>query len=244
MGRHPDPEEYAHFVRDAVPILRDAVPGIKILNAALDHYAPNTYGEKIHTGYAYMDAGSYMDAMEEAVPGIFNMFDLWNSHPYPLGAFREPPWRGVYQVDSWTGTPQPPAPEAVTNRGINSYVWELWKLSTYGVPPKPVLITETGWRYQSDIVGGDDAGEGYPSQAEVAQYFDLAMRGNAGRYPDQPDAGWTPWLRDPRVVGVSIFALDGVPTKWGHTNLLNMNIDGTIRSTTPMYDLLAGYQTQ
>lgn len=243
-GGIPDPEEYARLVADMAPVLRAAVPGIKILNAALDHYAPNTYGKKIHTGYAYMDAGTYMDIMQQTVPGIFNEFDLWNSHPYPLGAFREPPWNSVYQVDSWTGTPQPPAPQGLSNRGINSYEWELWKLWTYGVPPKPVLITETGWRYESDIQGGDDEGEGYPTQEQVAQYFDLAMWGNEGRYPDLPETGWTPWLRDPRVVGVSIFALDGVPIKWGHTNLLNMTIDGRISSTTPMYDVLTQYQTE
>jgi len=243
-GGKPDPAEYAHFVADTIPILRATVSGIKILNAALDHYAPETYGEKIETGYAYMSAGTYMDQMEQTVPGIFRMFDLWNSHPYPLGAFREPPWNSLYQVDSRKGLPAPPAPQGLSNRGINSYEWELWKLATYGVPPLPVLITETGWRYESDVIGGDDEGEGYPTQEQVAQYFDLAMWGNEGRYPDLPETGWIPWLRDSRVIGVSIFALDGVPTKWGHTNLLNMNIDGTISSTTPMYDVLATYQLQ
>ena len=243
-GGKPDPAEYARFVADTIPILRAVVPNILILNAALDHYAPETYGEKIETGYAYMAAGTYMDQMEQTVPGVFRLFDVWNSHPYPLGAFREPPWNTLYQVDSRRGLPAPIVPEGVKNRGINSYEWELWKLSTFGVSPLPVLITETGWRYASEMEGGDDAGEGYPTQAEVAAYFDLAMGGNEGRYPDLPDTGWTPWLRDPRVIGVSIFALDGVPTKWGHTNLLNMTIDGRIASTTPMYDVLAKYQAQ
>lgn len=243
-GGMPDAEEYAYFVADTIPILRAAVPGIKILNAALDHYAPNTYGEKIETGFAYIDAGTYMDMMEQAVPGIFQQFDVWNSHPYPLGAFREPPWNSLYQVDSRKGLPAAPAPEGVHNRGINSYEWELWKLSTYGVTPKPVLITETGWRYQSEIVGGDDGGEGYPTQEQVAEYLDLAMWGNEGRYPDLPETGWTPWLRDPRVIGVSVFALDGVQTKWGHTNLLRMTIDGRIEDTTPLYDVLARLQAR
>lgn len=71
-------------------------------------------------------------------------------------------------------------------------------------------------------------------------YIDLAMRGNNGQYPDLPDEGWIPWLTDERVMGVALFALNGVPSEWSHTNLLAMGEGGQVL-VHPMFDLLAEY---
>jgi hypothetical protein len=67
----------------------------------------------------------------------------------------------------------------------------------------------------------------------------LALRGNAGHYPDLPEAGWTPWLDDPRVIGVVFFALDGHPSSWDHTNLLALDQQGRVLDTYAPFDLLA-----
>lgn len=182
--------------------------------------------------------------MQQAQPEVFSQFDLWNSHPYPMGAFRQPPWEQVFRFDVLNDATIHRAvlPPGWHNRGVNSYEWELWKLSTYGITGLPVMITETGWRYAANQPESLDAGDGYPIEEVAYAYLDLAMRGNTGVYNDAPEAGWTPWLRDERVVAVAVFALDGVPWEWAHTNLLVMNADGTIARTTLMFDILASYQ--
>ena len=106
------------------------------------------------------------------------------------------------------------------NRGINGYEWELWKLSRYGITDLKVMITETGWKH-SESVDPDslDGGEDYPDAATVAIYFDLALRGNGGRYRNMRQDGWIPWLSDSRVVAVTPFALDGLPVNSGAVKL-------------------------
>lgn len=63
---------------------------------------------------------------------------------------------------------------------------------------------------------------------EVNEYFDLALRGNNGRYAQYPQTGWIPWLDDPRILSITPFALDGHHDEWGHSNWLEMSRDDTI----------------
>lgn len=74
----------------------------------------------------------------------------------------------------------------------------------------------------------------------VADYLDLAWRGNGGRYPDFPETGWTPWSTDRRLLGVVIFAFNGTPVEWGHTSWLRLDHSGTILGTAPMTDVWSG----
>ena len=74
--------------------------------------------------------------------------------------------------------------------------------------------------------------------------LDLALYGNKGRYPDDPEVGWTPWMDDPRVVAVTPFALNGRPSEWGHTNWLALDSTGAVLDTYPPFDLLAGLHMQ
>jgi hypothetical protein len=120
-------------------------------------------------------------------------------------------------------------PAGIFNRGINGYEWELFKLSTYGLEPPPVMITETGWRHtETTDPQATDGGGVLPDAATIAMYFELAMYGNESRYPDWPAEGWISWQEDPRVVAVTPFALNGLPREWGHTNWLALNADGKI----------------
>jgi hypothetical protein len=136
-------------------------------------------------------------------------------------------------------------PPGINNRGINGYEWELFKLSTYGVPPLPVMITETGWRHaETTDPTATDNGRPLPDAHTVAQYLDLSLHGNLGRYPEFPEDGWTPWLRDPRVMAVTPFALDGFPGEWGHTNWLKLNAAGKVLGTYALFDLLATGNTR
>lgn len=237
-GGRPDPAAYARFVADVAPTIREALPDVQLLNAALDLYAPNTNDQPFEDGIIYLDASTYLEELYMAESAIFDQFDLWNSHPYPLD-FSAPPWEQVYRFDAVnSGTiPLEQAPQGVVNRGVNAYTWELWKLETLGVEAKPIMITETGWRH-------DDAEDAYPDSEAAARLLDMAMRGNPGRYPNAPRTGWTPWLADERVMAVIPFALNGNPDEWSHTNWLRIEPDGGVTGTYPAYDLLAEWSAQ
>jgi hypothetical protein len=242
-GGQPDPAAYARFLIDVTNALHAADPGARVLNAGFDAYAPHTGGLPFVDGGVYMDEESFLDGMVAAHPDVFTHIDAWASHAYPQGPFAEGPWRQSYQVDLLNGAANPAhiePPEGVFNRGVNGYEWELYKLATYGVGPLPVLITETGWRHaESADPASPDGGPALPDAETMAHYLDLALHGNEGRYPQYPETGWTPWLDDPRVVAVTLFALDGLPSEWGHTNLLVLDAQGQVLGVYPPFDLLA-----
>jgi hypothetical protein len=245
-GGKPDAAAYARLFVDVAQALREAVPTIQILNAALDLYAPHTGSQPFADGLFYVDANSFLDAMVAAEPTLLEQIDIWNNHSYPMGAFIQPPWEQQFHFDAMHDAMlnlASPPPAHIRNRGVNGYEWELWKLAQFGVNNLPVMITETGWRYHSEhAVLNADAD--YPDAATAAQYLDMALRGNAGRYPQYPRTGWTPWLHDERVMGVAFFALNGTPDEWGHSNLLIMNADGSVAGTTPLFDMLATLQLE
>ena len=122
--------------------------------------------------------------------------------------------------------------------GTSFCEWELFKLSTFGVKPLPIFITETGWRHTETTSSNADDGGAFPDAATVAVYLDLTLHGNGGRYPDLPDEGWKPWLDDPRVAAVTFFAFDGIPAEWGHTNWLALDAEGNVQDTYAPFDLL------
>lgn len=238
----PDPAAYARFLVDAAAAIRTANPDVQILNAALDLYAPNTNGQPFLGDFSLIDADTFMEAMVTEEPDVFAQIDIWNSHPYPMGAFREAPWVQSYEFEAINGAtpPENQPPRGVFNRGINSYEWELWKLSTFGIEEIPVMITEIGWRHsESTTEASLDAGEGYPTAEIAARYLDIALQGNNGCYPALRQDGWTPLLRDDRVMGVVIFALNGNPAEWGHSNLLQLNMSGDLTGTYPTFNFLS-----
>jgi len=246
-GRRPDPVAYAQFFAQVADTLKREVPGVVILNGAIDLYAPDTGTQPFPNSDTYfINAANFMDAMVAAVPDVFDYVDVWNSHSYPMHTFTAAPWERDYHFDVMHDAPPMTdnPPDRVLNRGINGYEWELWKLESYGVDTSalPIMITETGWRHNAGDADSADYMAGYPSPERAAQYLDMAMRGNLdGRYPDAPPEGWLPWLADERVVGVAYFALDGVPWEWSHTNLLIVAENGDILGAHAHYEVLAGY---
>jgi hypothetical protein len=236
-GGRPDPAAYACFLIDVADALHEADPRARVLNAGFDPYVPHTGSQPFIDGIYYVDEETFLDRMHAAYPDVFDRLDGWASHSYPMGPFTEGPWVQAYQVDLLNDAVIPDhiePPAGIYNRGVNGYEWELFKLATLGVGGLPVLITETGWRH----AGACDEGV-YPDVGRVAAYLDLALRGNGGRYPDFPEEGWTPWLDDPRVIGVTFFALDGSPAEWGHTNWLKLDEEGGVVGTYAPFDLLA-----
>jgi hypothetical protein len=232
-GGRPDPAGYARFAADVTDVLRAGLPEIRIMNAALDLYAPHTGSAPFPDSDLYhIDANSYLDALFSADPQFFTRFDYWNSHAYTRD-FSAAPYVQDYGFDfigdAAEATVAPP--EGIYNRGVNGYVWELWKLEQFGVPLLPVVLTEVGWRHSA---------EGYPDARTAAQYLDVALRGRASIYINQP-LNFTPWLLDERVIAVVPFALNGVPEEWQHSNWLVMDAGGQITGTTALFDLIQGY---
>ncbi len=240
----PDPAAYAHFFIDVADTLHAADPGVRVLNAGFDPYAPNTGKLPFKPkGMYYLDEETFLDQMVAAVPDVFRRVDIWNSHAYPTGPLRDGPWQQTYQIDLLNGATNPhhvEPPAGIHNRGVNGYEWEMFKLSTYGIAGLPVMITETGWRHaESSMRKAADHEPDLPDVAQTAQYLDMALYGNPHRYPGLPEVGWTPWMDDARVIAVTPFALDGAPGAWGYTNWLVLDRQGQITGTYPLFDLLA-----
>lgn len=237
-GGVADPAAYARFLRDVARAVHAADPQALVLNAPLDAYAPHTNGLPFNNGFTYVDAESFMDGMRAEVPDVFDAIDAWAAHPYPTGPLANGPWDQVFQIDRINGAANPDSLEPEPgqfNRGINGYIWELAKLESYGVRDLDVWITETGWRHaESQDPAATDGGRDWPAARVVGQWLDLALNGNAGRYPEWPTEGWLPWRHDPRVRAVVLFAFDGAPHEWGHTNWLKLDSDGVILGTYPL----------
>lgn len=238
----PDPVAYARFLIDLSSAMHEADPNVYVLNAGFDAFTPHTGSQPFVDGMYNMDQESFMDGMVAAYPDVFSHIDVWASHSYPLGPFTEPPWQQVYGRDLINDATNPnhvKPPAGIYNRGINGYEWELFKLATYGVPTLPVMITETGWRHaESTNPAATDNGRPLPDMATVTQYFDLALHGNNGRYPDLPAEGWHPWLTDPKIMAITPFAFNGLPAEWGHTNWLMLDEQGNVLGTYPIFELL------
>lgn len=244
-GGRPDPAAYARFLLDVAAALRYADPSVQILNAGFDPYTPHTNGQPFLDGMAYLDEETFLDEMFAAEPRVFTAIDLWSSHAYPMGPLTEGPWLQSFGIDLLNGAVNPRhevPPSGIYNRGVNGYEWELFKLSTFGVTTLSVMVTETGWRHaETSDPTATDNGRLLPDSETVARYFALALWGNNGRYPDMPETGWTPWLDDPRIIGITPFALNGSPAEWGHTNWLALDQQGMVLNIYTPFTVLADH---
>ncbi|MEQ8677286.1 MAG: hypothetical protein RLP44_27745 [Aggregatilineales bacterium] len=241
-GGTPDATAYAQLFAAYADAFHAQIDGAIVMNAALDLYAPDTNGEPLdeEAGISFVSAPRFMEEMIAAVPDIFVKVDVWNSHSYPVG-FNEPPRIQSLHFDAVNGAEAiefEDIPELTYNRGINGYEWELWMLDHLGVTSLPrVIITETGWRHSAASPSALDAGDDYPNPYQAARYFEQLLTGH-------PSGNYDPILADNRVIGVIFFALDGVPSEWGHSNLLIMGADGTVIGTLPTFDLLERLQEE
>ena len=233
-GGEPNPAAYARYLLDVSAALHEAAPGrVRVLNGALDPYAPNT-GSHALNGFRAYDAAGFLDGMHSAHPQVWQAIDGWATHAYPLGPFSEHPAARSFHIDDLSGDAEPDAPPwpGLYNRGLNSYQWELYRLRAFGVRrPLDIFITETGWRHaRSQRVSRDTTGAARGSD-EVARFVQLAFDGD--RLLDNHEYTWTPWNADPAVQAVALFALAGDPSRWGHTNLVELSPEGEIVGFRP-----------
>jgi len=237
-SNQPNPAEYARYLIDVSAALRNV--SVTVLGPALDLYAPHSNGQLLF-GHRYIDAETFLDEMFAAEPGVFDAIDVWASHAYPLDPFRFDPSRQIFQIDYAHGASNSrhiEPPSNLTNRGVNSYRWEMWKLEQLvgsRAQSMPVLITESGWRHApSQDPDARDHVHAEVSFEAMSAYLDLAFHGNGGRYPDLPETGWTPWNDEARVRGVVLFALGGYPPDWGHTNWITVDEKGQVTGFYPI----------
>ncbi len=124
-GGSIDPAGYAHELARTISALKAADQSTFVLNAGFDASAPTDSNK-------YMDEEQYLQAMNQAEPGIFQKLDGWVSHSYPQPNFSGNPF------DSGRNT-------------ITTYRWEEDVLQKLGVAKKPVFITETGWAHNEGV---------------------------------------------------------------------------------------------
>ena len=163
-GGAVDPSTYAQTLNQTIDALKKKNSDFFVLNAGLDGAAPNKTP-------AYMDSFTYMEQMNQTVPGIFNKLDGWSSHSYPNPNFSAPP----------TGSGK---------MSVRGYQEELKKLKTLGLEKElPVFITETGWKHAE----GKTLNKSYPPVEKVAEYYQHAFE-NAWNSPQI--AAVTPFVLD------------------------------------------------
>lgn len=245
-GGTANPTEYAQYFVAVASRLKMLDKPIFTAPAALDMFLPHTNELPFPgTQKTMIDAAAFLEGMFAAEPDLMSYADFWASHIYPLGAFHRPPWEQEFQIDRFQGAEKLPIiqpPFHIYNRGINSYRWEKWYLETViGVEVPPILITEFGYRHRESVDSqAIDSGGAEVDSVTAAAYTERAIFGNDG----QPHLGWTPLMDDPDVIGVVYFALAGVPTFWGHTNLLLVDNDGNVMGTSPLYDMLVKHASE
>jgi len=117
-GGSANPREYAQLLSYASTVFKSLHPDFFVLNAGLDNASIN--------GNGAINKLTYLQRMNQSVPGIFNQLDGFNSHAYPNPAFS-----------------QPPSGQGVMS--INSFRFERSLIAQYSDKKLPVFITETGW---------------------------------------------------------------------------------------------------
>ncbi|HUD44110.1 MAG TPA: hypothetical protein VMR41_01065 [Patescibacteria group bacterium] len=118
-GGADDPDAYAKLLDYAVHEFKYVNPDFFIISAGLDNAAPTQ-------GTEYMQEYTYMQDMNNSVPGIFSEVDGLDSHSYPNPGF--------------SGSPSDNSSESV-----DSFSHEQQLAQQLGGKKLPIFITETGW---------------------------------------------------------------------------------------------------
>ncbi len=122
-GGNADPAEYAHLLNFAVTIFKSVNSDFFVISAGLDNAAPDQ-------GNIYINEYSYLRAMNQAVPGIFNQVDGVSSHSYPNPGFSQ-------------------APDITSLMGVGSFMHERDLIKSMSNKTLPIFIAETGWSSES-----------------------------------------------------------------------------------------------
>lgn len=145
-GNAVDAKFYSETLDKTITALKNKNRDFFVLNGGFDASAPNQLPR-------YQDELSFINQMEEAVPGIFDKLDGWVSHSYP-----NPEFAG--------------SPDAIGRGTVRTYSWELNILRNLGLNKRlPVFITETGWKHAEGI----NLQSAWPGADTVAEYYKNAF---------------------------------------------------------------------
>lgn len=129
-GGNPDPSDYAEILSYAVYAFKAINENFFLISAGLDNASITIPGQSFQEF-------TFLNRMNDAVPGIFERIDGLGSHSYPNPAFSKPPTK----TDSES---------IATFRYENDFVKQLTGRAL------PVFITETGWtqeKVNDQIIG-------------------------------------------------------------------------------------------
>lgn len=117
-GGTPNAFEYAEILNYAVDIFKQKNDDFFIISAGFDNASINIAGQSINQF-------TYIEQMENSMPGIFSKIDGISAHAYPNPAFSSPP--------------------SNSRTGIYSFYYQKQLIEGYANKNLPVFITETGW---------------------------------------------------------------------------------------------------
>lgn len=118
-GGIPDAKEYANILDFAVSAFKSKSDDFFVISAGLDNAAANVESNSINQY-------TFMNQMNESVPGIFDKIDGLGSHSYPNPAFSQVPW-------------------IITDKSVSSFIFERNLVNNLSDKKLPIFITETGW---------------------------------------------------------------------------------------------------
>ena len=141
-----DAKGYAKILNQTIDALKAKNEDFFVLNAGLDASAP----QKLPN---YQDEVTFLEEMNQEVPGIFDKLDGWVSHSYP-----NPEFSG--------------SPDASGRGTIRTWLWETQQLRSLGVKKTlPVFITETGWKHAEGL----SYDKRYPKAEVLDDYYHKAF---------------------------------------------------------------------
>ncbi len=145
-GGSVDPKSYAEDLDKTITALKNKNSDFFVLNAGLDASAP-------YQPPQFMDEVTFLQQMQQAVPGIFDKLDGWVSHSYPNPGFEG-------------------SPDASGRGTVRTWAWEKDQLGQLGTKKDlPVFITETGWKHAE----GSTYDFSLPDSQTVSKYFEKAF---------------------------------------------------------------------
>ena len=186
-GGTPDPAAYANILSYAVTAFKSKSPDFFIISAGMDNAAANTPFS--------LNEYTYFQAMNQAVPGIFNQVDGFASHSYPNPAFSQPP-------------------NVHTGESITSFAYEKSFINQFTSKNLPVFITETGW--SSDALSNTTIASYFQTaltsvwnDANIVAITPFLLDAGSGAFTQfsflntagNPSAAYTAILQYPKIAG-------------------------------------------
>lgn len=161
-GGQADPTRYAQLLQFAYDAFKQRSNDFFIISAGLDNAAANS-----NDGY---NEFTFLQDMQQAVPGVFSDIDGIGSHSYPNPGFSK-------------------SPEILGRESIDTFSYEQQLIQQYTGNVLPIFITETGW--SKSAVSDDTISSYYPiafqnvwNNQYVVAVTPFLLSANSGSFTD------------------------------------------------------------